>query len=660
MTISTLITALKPTFLNPTAAKTKNIFTKENELDTFLAAESGSFSVRDLVTPSIIKESEKHIQLGENFVRTLVITNFPSRVKGNWLLPLYRMKGNVNFSYHLEPASGEDMMNYLSKSIRELETRLEEKLSARRERETLHELNSAKRLLDKLTEGNDSTMLRVHLYIHLQAENLDELDQLTQKVRQLCINRGLKSVLPNENMLYGFQSVLPTNSNKLKAYTWRNMDAEAASSLFPFDESEIFTKTGIIKGTNITTGSLVLLDQYKLKNHNEFVIGTSGAGKSFYIAKDMLRHYMRGIKVYIIDPENEYSEVVQKNSGQVINISSMSGTVINPMEILHSNIDTVDLEKELDLKEFSDFLEMDDDEETEDEAEQHEAQGKPKKSLLHQKIQRLKIFFRLLKKDMSYLEASLIESVVIETYKNKGIHWESDFDLLKPADFPILEDLYKTIENRDDDRLNDFKAILETYVYGSESLMFNGITNVNLKNDMISFNLKELEDESDSMAAAMYNVLSYLWDEITKDKTLKRLYVDEAHIMADPDNPRAMKFLFTVYKRIRKYKGGATAATQQIADFFSAVEGSRNYGKAVIGNSRSKLLLGLEETDIDDLKSFKAFKLSEEEENILSSAEQGEGVYIVGSKRVHMEVDHTPQEMKLIDPKKYQELYGIR
>lgn len=59
---------------------------------------------------------------------------------------------------------------------------------------------------------------------------------------------------------------------------------------------------------------------------------------------------------------------------------------------------------------------------------------------------------------------------------------------------------------------------------------------------------------------------------------MKRLYVDKAHVLADPDNPRAMKFLFNIYKCIRKYRGGATAATQQIADYLSAIEGKR-YGK---------------------------------------------------------------------------------
>jgi hypothetical protein len=618
-------------------------FKQKTELQEWLGNDQELISFKDLIAPSIIKENYDHMELGNNICKTLVITDYPATVKGNWLSSLYRVRGNVTISYHLEPASSERMVKHLDKSIEELEARLDGSLKPRRREIMQNKHNSGKRLLSKLMQSSNSTIWKVHLYIHLTAKDLEEMEQLQRYVANVLIQAGVRVQEPKASMENGFLSVLPLQENKLAEMTYRNMDAEAVSSLFPFDESEIFEQSGLVKGINLTTGSLVLLDQFKLKNQNEFIIGSSGSGKSFYMKKDMLRHYMQGIKVFVIDPEAEYIDVIQKLGGQVITISSMSGSIINPFEIMHNNIDSEDLEKEI---------------EEEDKEAQEQEYKKPKKSLLHQKIQRLKIFFRLIKKDLSHLEAALIESVVIETYKEKGITWETNFDSLKPSDFPILEDLYNKIGERKEERLNDFKAILETYVHGSNSLMFNGHTNVNLYKDMIAFDLKELEEESDIQPAAMYNVLSFLWDEITKDRKRKRLYVDEAHIMADPENPRPMKFLFQIYKRIRKYKGGCTAATQQIADFLTAVENKRNHGKAIIGNSTSKLLLGLENTDIADLRKYEAVKLSQEEERILKTDKAGEGIFIAGKRRVHIQVDYTPAELKLIDPKAYKKRYG--
>jgi type IV secretory pathway VirB4 component len=592
--------------------------------------------VRNSITPAFIEEQPDFVQLGENFARTIVIIDYPSKVQGNWLSKLYRFKGNLSISQHLVPTSADKMIDSLSRSIEELQTRLNGHLNPRRKQDTENELNSAKRLLSKLMEGDTSIIFHVHMYLHLQAETKEELDRLTKSLKNTLWRTGLKPHIPQDHMLQAFDAALPVNNNTLPEFTYRNMDTEAVSSLFPFDESEIFEQSGIVKGKNLTTDSLVLVDQYKLKNHNEFILGTSGSGKSFYMKKDMLRYFMQGVRIFIIDPEREYASIVRDIGGQHITISSMSGTIINPLEIMHPDVDLVDQEP--------------------DEEEEIEETNV---SLLHQKIGRLKIFFKLIKKDLSPLEAALIEDMLVETYAKKGITWETDFSKLSAKDFPTLGDLYKEIENKDDKRLEDFIAILKTYVSGSNSLMFNGHTNVNLNNEVICFDLKDLEEESDVQPAAMFNVLSFLWDEITKDRTsFKRLYVDEAHIMADPDNPRAMKFLFNIYKRIRKYKGGAVAATQQIADYLSAIENKRNYGKAIIGNSQSKLILSLESTDIEDLKQYNAVKLSEEEERILTTDRKGEGIFIVGKKRVHIKVDHTPAELKLIDKDLYKELYA--
>lgn len=601
---------------------------KKNDLKEWLGNEEELINFKDLIAPAIFHETYHHMQLGNNISKTLVVTDFPGNVKGNWLSELYRLKGNVNLSYHLEPTSSERMIKHLDKSIVELETRLEGNLKPRTKEKTENKLRSAKLLLKKLTHSNNSTIWKVSLYIQLIAQDTDHMEQLQKSVMNTIVKAGLRVQEPKANMEKGFLSGLPLQENHLGEMAFRNMDTEAASSLFPFDESEIFEQSGIIKGINMTTGSLVLVDLFKLKNHNEFIIGTSGAGKSFSMKKDMLRHFMQGFKIFIIDPEKEYRDIVQACGGQVVKISAMSKTIINPFEILHGKIDTSDLDKDIDEEEET-------------------------PSLLHQKIQRLKIFFKMIKKNLTDIELAILDSVLIEVYKGKGIVWETDFDTKTSKDFPILEDLYNVVKKRKDARLNDFEAILETYVTGSNSMMFNGHTNVNLHSDMVCFDMSQLEDESDIQPAAMYNILSFLWDEITKDKTQKRLYIDEAHIMADPDNPRPMKFMRQVFKRIRKYKSGVTAATQQIADFLSAVEGKVNHGKAVIGNSQSKLLLGMEPGDIADIREYKALNLSKEEERILKTANQGEGIYIAGQKRVHIKIDVTPAELKLIDPEAF-------
>lgn len=596
-------------------------------------------TIRDMIAPApIFEENLKYMRLGDNFARTFLVIDFPRQPVGNFLSKLYRFKGNLTISTHLEPKSSEKYIRQTERSIIELSTDLNSNnnLKPAKKLDLEQKIGAANNTLEKLMNGDNKSIFHVHMYLHLQASSLEELDRLSKRLKTVTYKRGMRIAPADSNMINAFKAILPTVENTLPELTYRHFDTEAASSLFPFDESELFHKNGIIKGINITTDSLVKVDQKGLPSHNEFVVGQTGMGKTFYLVKDMLRKWMKGDKVFAIDPEGEISKICKKVGGQVVNISPLSQNIINVLEI-KAQMDAIDLEAE----------------------EDEEAQVLP---LLFQKIQRLKIFFRLLKKEFSMVEQAQLEKALLSIYEAKGITFDTDFSKFKSKDYPILEDLYNELEDAEKYKhLQEFREILYMYVRGSNSKMFNGHTNVDLDNDFISFNLKELEEESDSQAAAMYNVLSFLWDEITGDTSrFTWLIADEAHTLADPDNPRAMKFLYQIYKRIRKYFGGATVATQQIADFLSAVEGHRNYGQAIIGNSISQLILPLKEKDIADLKNNEILKLSEEEELIISKFRQGEGIYVVGNDRVHIRVDHTPAEMKLINPKKYAELYANR
>lgn len=591
------------------------------------------FKVRDQIVPEKLVEAEQHMEHGDKWARTYVIIDFPATAKKHWINRLYDFKGNISISKHVKPMPSDKMTKGVSESMVELESRLLSNITPERKKQVESQLKSADKLLDKLTEGDNDFVYYVHLYVRIVADSEAELKSMAKRLKSTFHKVRLKPHIPNHQQMEAFESMLPVNENKLPEYTYRNMDASALATMFPYSESEIFMEEGYVKGTNVKSGNIVVVDQFALPNHNEFVLGASGQGKSGYLKMDVLRSYKDGIRIFIIDPEREYTEIMKEIGGQVVVVSPMADEVINPMEIFYSSLVANDKEE----------------------------MGGITKSLLHQRISRLNIFFRLIKKDLEPLESALIEDALIETYANyktennpDGIHWNTDFSKLTSTDYPTFKELYE--ELKQEDELRNFRAIFKSYVSGAYSKMFSGHTTVNLKSKAICFDLKDLEDDSDVQPAAMFNVLNFLWDEITKDnKERKRLYIDETHILADPKNPRAMKFLFNIWKRIRKYNGGATAATQQIADLLSAIEGSRNYGKAIIGNSSAKLLLCLESNDIDDLLSNNVIKLSEEEIDILSKMEKREGIYIAGNKRVNIRIELDDYELELINPEAYKE-----
>ncbi|HDX9701726.1 TPA: DUF87 domain-containing protein [Bacillus thuringiensis] len=599
------------------------------ELDEFLDASKG---FKNKISSARIEEKRDYLEFGDNFARTLLVIDYPNSVKGNWMSRLYRFSGNMNVSTHMRPISSEKMVRYLDKSIQELEARLQESLTPRRKKETERKLESAELMLSSLMNGNQKTIMLVYTYIHLQSRTLEGLEQITKKIQGAIWKTGITVAVARDNMLEAFRSVLPTCEPTLEHYTQQNMHNAAASSLMPFDESELFMDRGVIMGENLHTDSLVLVDMENRKvfpSRNMLVLGSTGMGKSFFMQKNLLRDwYLAGddTRIFVIDPEREFVKLIKKIGGQVIRISANTQHIINPLQV-------------------SPHAELDDEEKEQE------------KNILYSKIQRLKIFFKMIKPDMSILELALLEKAIFETYSKFKITEETSFENMKNTDFPILSDLFDVIEKGAYTKLDDFKDILRTYVTGSNSKLFNAHTNVDLSNSIICFDIKDLEQDADCQPVLMFNVLSFLWDEITKDRTQrKKLYVDEAHILMR--NPKSALFLLDVYKRIRKYLGGAVIASQQPCDFLDAEENGTNYGKAIINNSISMLILGLNGNDIQDLKKHEVLNLSEEEESIISKRRQGEGIYVAGNTRVYMKVDYTAKELELIDPEQYEEKYG--
>lgn len=618
--------------------KKKSAPQQEETVESLIEADHG---LLDLLSPDSIEEHPNYLRLGGNYVRTLAVAHFANDVSANFLAKLHMMSANVSIVHHMEPTSADDMVKALNKAVVEYRSRLmEPRLRPADQVKIENDLKDAELLLTSLSSGS-SEMFLEHMLIHIQASSLEELDYVTHLVKTQT-SKYLKVLTPHFRMMDAFQSVLPIRKHKIPELTYRNFDAEALSALFPFDESEIFAEKGIIKGKNLKTNSIVVVDHDTLLNRNEVVIATSGGGKSTYLFADMMRRWIQDTVVRVIDPKGEFGEKFTKLGGEWIRISPMNTNIINPFEIMSSTI-AID-----------------------------EAGNAPENSLLHQKIGRLKILFTLMYKDLKdqQVEMSMLEKVCVLLYAQKGINWDTDFTKLKSTDYPTIGDLYQLLQQlmaQDEQyqKLNGFYQVLYPYVKGSYAKAFNGHTNVDLSKDLICFDLFDLRDDGELQQIAMYNILTFLWDDATLDKTVtNQIYVDEAHILSDPNNPLAMQFLSSMYKLIRSFRGGVTSATQQVGDFLSAVEGSKNYGEAVILNSITKLYLPMLQEEMNTIMSKTSENFSEEEQRLLvvrdadKHKNAGKGIYVVGSKKVNIQIELTPEELKLWDEDWYLSKYG--
>lgn len=592
----------------------------------------------EAIYPFVYKENKDNVELGGNYVRVIAIAQYPTQARGNWLSDLKRLKGNVTITQYIEKASDTTMLDYYNKSIKNKQAELLKTKDPRLTMNLEEQIRSAKNQL-KESLNNKFGFLYIYTYILIQAESLELINRLEENVNRILMKVHMRGIIPYYRMADAYWSALPLNQNKLKEYTYQMSNTTAASSFFLFDDSEIcdLSPNAQIEGINKITNSIVsinYLNNRRTLNQNMVVVGTSGVGKTTYLKRKILNLIARGHNVYIIDPENEYSGIVEYFGGTVVHLSSVSDTKINPLEIFSEEI-------------------------TEDEAIKNMSDTARVENLIKQKCQRIRGLFKAIKSDMTQVEMSIVEDILMSLYtKFREI---KDISKMTHEDFPIFEDLYKKIGDLKEknpeafNKVKDFYFILKSYVYGSNSL-FNGYTNINLNNSIISFDLKALQSEADIQGACYLNTFSYLWDIITKSNKesdkYTYLFIDEFHFLIK--NKESADFFVQAYKRFRKYHAGAIAVTQQIQDVLRAEGG---LGTAVIENSFTKLFFGLDNRGVDEVIEKLQLNFSKPEISLLRAKRQGEALLLYGTKRVFMKIDLTKEELRLENRERYKEKY---
>jgi type IV secretory pathway VirB4 component len=188
---------------------------------------------------------------------------------------------------------------------------------------------------------------------------------------------------------------------------------------------------------------------------------------------------------------------------------------------------------------------------------------------------------------------------------------------------------------------------IKKYTEGSFAGFLNHHTNIEIENELIVFNIRDMEEEL--RPVAMYLVLHHIWTLIRAKRKKRILVVDEAWWMMQHED--AASFLFAIAKRCRKYYMGLTTITQDVTDFL----GSR-YGKPIVTNSSVQLLLKQSPAAIKMV--VETFFLTDEEKFLLLESNVGEGIFFAGSKRAAIKIVASYSEDQVItsDPAQLMEI----
>ncbi|OZS36970.1 VirB4 family type IV secretion system protein [Enterococcus faecium] len=619
--------------------------------------------VSDLAPFNFTIERDK-LLIDDSYAVPYVITKYNNKPRGNWFNRIRKMSGDITISHYYTKANGNSLNDYYNRTIKNKQAEIDRSHDPLTIIRLEREMKIAQTQLEQAVDENTS-YLYLYTYVLIKSKSEDKLKKLCEDFETRCIASGVKALIPYTMIDKAYWSSLPLQSNEVPEYTYTIANSISASSIFPFDDNElsVFTKNMIIEGINKDTENIVSIDYTNRKlvvNRNKFVFGLSGGGKTTYLTSDYLKKYAFSDnstelkhRIVLFDPEDEQTERVRSLGGEIINLSSMSDVRINPFQIYSRNTPDVDLKESL-----SDFEEDELVENLEIKHKDFEMTENDIDKEISKRMNILTPYFLMVDHSLSDSQLSIIKLEAKKCYTT--LYEKKNLSKMENADFPTfsdLEDRLKALEETDKKRykrIEDFIYSLEDFTIGSRTI-FNGHTNIDLNNPLICFSLRDLQTEEGIRDLAYLNSFSYLFEEITNNpQIVTSVYADEFHFLLK--NKISADFFFQAYKRFRKYNADCTVSTQQIDDVLKAPD---NIGKAIIGNSFTKVFFGLDETEAQGISNELKLKLTKKELSFITSKRQGEALLFHGTKRAKIKVDLTQEEMRLLNPGGYEDIYGV-
>lgn len=481
-----------------------------------------------------------------------------------------------------------------------------------------------------LKEGlaNNEDFYYLNLLITVTAPSVEDLEWKVSEMKKLLLSQDMDVCTCHFREEQAFCSALPLVSLEKGLFERgkRNLLTGGAASCYPFTSFEMCDDNGILLGVNKYNSSLIIVDIFNsaiYKNANMAILGTSGAGKTFTMQLMALRMRRKNIPIFIVAPlkGHEFHRACANVGGEFIQISPASPHCINMMEIRRVD------------RSVSELL---------------DGPG-IQLSELAAKIQQLHIFFSLLIPDMSHEERQLLDEALIRTYNAKGITHDNASleDPSNPGQYremPVLGDLHEILKASPE--TTRMAHILNRLVHGSAST-FNKQTNVRLDNKYTVLDISSLT--GDLLTVGMFVALDFVWDRAKADRTEeKAIFIDECWQLLSGAGATGTRlagdFILEIFKTIRGYGGSAICASQDLNDFFNLDEG--RFGKGIINNSKTKIILNLEDDEAERVQD--TLHLSDAETMEVTHFERGNGLISTNNNNIMVEFKASPLEKDLI------------
>ena len=204
--------------------------------------QEGVARLADLIAPSAIKVSPRHIRIGEILVSTIYVIAYPRYLQSNWFSPIINIDMPIDISMFIHPIDTYDILKALKKTATQVGSQItiEQEKGLIRDPALETAMKDVDELRDKLQQGTEK-FFRFGLYITAYGETKKELNDLLKSIEAI-LEAQLVYVKPaifkDE---HGFNSALPLANDELDVGT--TMNSAPLSTTFPFVSSTLSANT---------------------------------------------------------------------------------------------------------------------------------------------------------------------------------------------------------------------------------------------------------------------------------------------------------------------------------------------------------------------------------------------------------------------------------
>ena len=576
----------------------------------------------DWILPDKVRITTRTVQYDDLITHNFRLRDYPMVVGNAWGSSMFNTLG-TKVVLKMTPVERYKAIRQIDRSIDELREQESSTGKTSKLMEVSMHIDSLSEVL-RLLQGENEILFNVSTYVTVDDYELSQEQKLPESRKTKNVT-SFKKQIRRELSEDGFkvtdmflQQFEAYSSSQLSGYDafkkyQRGIQSNSVAAAFPYVYKSLCDDGGIYVGQS--GGIPVFINFFQRDrervNSNTVIIGKSGSGKSYATKTILAQLAAENSKIFILDPENEYSKLAQNMNGKIIDVGSATQGRLNPFHIITNLSDEEGDDEESAATSFTTHLQF------------------------------LEEFYRQILPGIDSDALEYLNNITIRMYETKGIDDTTDLSTLAPEDFPTFDDLYDKI-------LNDFQLtqgeysksnlrVLLNYISkfatgGRNSALWNGAASISTNENFIVFNFQSLlANKNNTIAnAQMLLVLKWLDNEIIKNRDYNIKYnasrkivvvIDEAHVFIDSKYPIALDFMYQLAKRIRKYNGMQMVITQNIKDFVGTEELARK-STAIINASQYSFIFPLAPNDMQDLCTLyeKAGAINEsEQEDIVNN-----------------------------------------